>query len=72
MKSQNKNHDPRYAEALEAAEQCQRLTMDLIELEFLDSPKWDYLRPRLLRIFGDRGLRSRLHAIFESEDLERS
>ena len=38
-------------------------TIDTIEQEMSGSPKWPYVRNRLLKIFGDRGLEEKVLSI---------
>ena len=37
--------------------------LDLVEQELIDSPKWPYMRNKLLKIFGDRGLEEKITSV---------
>ena len=41
-------------------EQVRSLILDDIELELGESPRWPYIRSRLLKYLGDRGLEGRI------------
>ena len=45
------------------------MTIDAVEQEMEKSPEWQqYIRPRLLKIFGDRGLEGKLIALIQGGD----
>lgn len=48
---------------LEALDFYRSLILDSVEQEFADSPRWPYLRSRLLRALGDRGLANQIREI---------
>lgn len=51
------------SEIEEAIDFYRGLILDLAEQEFLDSPKWPFIRGRLLKALGDRGLSGRVREI---------
>lgn len=55
------------SQTLEIVQLYQSLVMDMAqhELEDAPSPSWASLRPRLLKAFGDRGLKNRLQVLIE-------
>jgi hypothetical protein len=53
---------------LDAVRSCQSGVMDTFELELgEDTDKWKFIRSRLLRAFGDRGLSARIVEILDVE-----
>lgn len=42
------------------------LTLDLFEAQLGHTKEWPFIRSRLLKIFGDRGLKGRVEEIFDS------
>jgi hypothetical protein len=48
---------------LEAAADCRAKCIDATEQELSESPRWQPLRSRILKYFGDRGLEGRLREI---------
>ena len=50
-------------ELVEETRRCMARVMDDCELELGDSPRWIFLRSRLLRIFGERGLEGKIISI---------
>ncbi len=52
---------------LEVVDQYRSMIMDPIEQELGDNPNWMYIRSRLLKALGDRGLSGRITEILESE-----
>jgi hypothetical protein len=55
-------------ELLDEARHCMARVMDDCELELGDSPRWKFLRSRLLKIFGERGLQGRILEIMSSSE----
>lgn len=51
---------------LDAVNSCRAGVMDTIDLELGDSPNWKFIRARLLRCFGDRGLSGRISDILNA------
>ena len=49
-------------------EQVRGLLLDDIELELGDSPRWPYVRSRLLKYLGDRGLEGRIIEIIKQKN----
>jgi hypothetical protein len=45
------------------AQRCMARVLDDCELEMGDSPRWKFLRSRLLKIFGERGLEGKIDEI---------
>ena len=43
------------------------LAMDAVEQEVGDGPNWQFLRSRLLKVFGHRGIEGRILEILKSE-----
>jgi hypothetical protein len=52
-------------ELLEAIGLYRGFILDSVEQELSDSPRWTYLRSRLLKCFGDRGLEGRIKEIIQ-------
>jgi len=52
---------------LEVVDQYRSMILDPIEHELGQTPNWRYLRSRLLKALGDRGLVGRIREILESE-----
>lgn len=51
---------------LDAVDSCRAGIMDTIHLELCDAPNWKFIRARLLRCFGDRGLSGRITEILNT------
>ena len=50
-------------EVSEAIDFYRGIVLDICEQAFESDPSWKYLRSRILKAFGDRGLEGRLTAI---------
>jgi hypothetical protein len=49
---------------------CMARVMDDCELEMGESPRWKFLRSRLLKMFGDRGLEGKINQIICNSAVE--
>lgn len=56
-----------YKALLSEIDSCRSQILDLVELECGDSPRWNFLRSRLLRCLGDGGLQGKLLMALEAE-----
>lgn len=45
------------------------IILDLIEQELSEQKNWPYVRSRLLRALGEKGLEGRLHFILDPKDV---
>jgi len=52
---------------LEVVDQYRSMILDPVEQEVGDSPNWKFLRSRLLKALGDRGLSGRIVEILDDE-----
>ena len=52
---------------LDAVSSCRAGVLDTFELELGEHPNWKFIRARLLRAFGDRGLAGRIVEILNAE-----
>ena len=52
---------------LDVVDQYRSMILDPIEQEVGQSPNWSYLRSRLLKALGDRGLAGRIREVLNSE-----
>lgn len=52
---------------LEVIDQYRSMVIDPVEQELGCSSNWKYLRSRLLKAFGDRGLTGRIREVLDSE-----
>jgi len=52
---------------LDSVNSCRAGVMDTVDLELGDKPNWQFIRARLLRSFGDRGLSGRIREILNAE-----
>jgi hypothetical protein len=52
---------------IEVVDQYRSMIIDPIEQEIGSSPNWPYLRSRLLKALGDRGLVARIREVVSSE-----
>jgi hypothetical protein len=52
---------------LEVLDQYHSMILDPVEQEVGNSPHWHYLRARLLKALGDRGLKGRIQEVLNSE-----
>ena len=52
---------------LEVVDQYRSMILDPIQQELGNSPNWRFLRSRLLKALGDRGLVGRIREILDSE-----
>lgn len=52
---------------LEVVDQYRSMILDPVEQEIGDSPSWTYLRSRLLKALGDRGLAGRIREVLAEE-----
>ena len=52
---------------MDVIDQYRSMIMDPIEQELGESPNWKYLRSRLLKALGDRGLSGRVREILNTE-----
>ncbi|MBL7672139.1 MAG: hypothetical protein JNM39_16775 [Bdellovibrionaceae bacterium] len=48
---------------LTALDQCRALSLDCVEQELAESPRWKQVRSRLLKYWGSRGLESQIREI---------
>jgi len=53
-------------EVLESVAYFAGLTLDVFEAQMGHTKEWPFIRSRLLKIFGDRGLKGRVEEIFNS------
>ncbi len=53
---------------LAAVDQCRALSLDAIEQELCTSPRWRFLRSRLLKLWGHRGLESQIRNVILEQD----
>ena len=53
---------------LEVIDQYRSMIIDPIEQEMGDSPNWLYIRSRLLKALGDRGLSGRIREIVANHE----
>jgi len=56
---------------LDAISNCRSNVLDTFEVELSDSPNWRFVRLRLLKAFGDRGLEGRVKEAFNSSQSEK-
>lgn len=52
---------------LEVVDQYRSMILDPVEQEMGGSPSWKYLRGRLLKAFGERGIQGRIREVLDSE-----
>lgn len=52
---------------LEVIDHYRSMILDPVEQELGDSPSWKYLRSRLLKAMGDRGLAGRVREVLSAE-----
>ena len=52
---------------LEVAGFYRGMVLDACEQELADSPRWQFLRSRLLKIFGERGLQQKILEIMSGQ-----
>lgn len=45
------------------------LVLDSCEQELGDSPRWEFLRSRLLKLFGQRGMEQKVISIMTNEEV---
>ncbi len=57
--------DNKSREIFETVNFYRGLILDLIEQELSESKNWSYVRSRLLKALGDKGLEGRLRSILE-------
>jgi len=62
------NDTLKLSKILEVIDLYRGIVMDSVEQEFGDHPNWKYLRARLLKAFGDRGLTKRVQDIMNDEN----
>ena len=60
------NRENKSREIFETINFYRGLILDLIEQELSESKNWSYVRSRLLKALGDKGLEGRLRSILES------
>ncbi|OGQ04173.1 MAG: hypothetical protein A2W61_07985 [Deltaproteobacteria bacterium RIFCSPLOWO2_01_44_7] len=65
---ENSSVNFKWQQIQEAIHLCRSFVLDSIELEVGDKPNWKYLRSRLLRAFGDRGLENRIQQILTEQE----
>ncbi|TVQ79815.1 MAG: hypothetical protein EA369_04010 [Bradymonadales bacterium] len=68
MLFQNPEHLQKYL--LDAVSTCRANILDTFEVELSESPNWRFVRLRLLKAFGDRGLEGRVKQVFNQEQLD--
>ncbi len=56
-----------YDEVTKAIRDCRRSVLEATEQELSESPRWNALRTRLLKYFGDRGMQGRVNELFATE-----
>lgn len=59
-------------EILEAIDSYRGIILDTVEQEVGLSPRWQFVRFRLLNALGNRGLRNRVHEIITGEPIRLS
>lgn len=59
------NSENKSREIFETINFCRGLILDLIEQEISEQKNWPYVRSRLLKALGDKGLEGRLRSILE-------
>jgi hypothetical protein len=64
---ENINKEKLEKRILDVVDQYRSLVIDPIEQEVGDSPNWKYIRSRLLKALGDRGLAGRISEILNDE-----
>jgi hypothetical protein len=57
---------------LEAIDQYRSIILDPVQQELGDTPNWKFLRSRLLKALGDRGLAGRIRETLSDEFEEKS
>jgi hypothetical protein len=67
METTKLNHKRLERRLLEVIDQYRSMILDPVEQELGSSPNWRYLRSRLLKALGERGLSGRVIEILESE-----
>ena len=67
MNSINPNKKRLEERILDVIDQYRSMILDPIEQEVGKSPNWPYLRGRLLKALGDRGIVGRIKEILNSE-----
>lgn len=55
------------SQVLESISYFGGLTLDVFEAQMGHTKEWPFIRSRLLKIFGDRGLKGRVSEIFDSQ-----
>ena len=63
----NQKHEILERRLMEVVDQYRSMILDPIEQELGSSPNWKYLRSRLLKALGERGLAGRIVEILHSE-----
>ncbi len=56
-----------YDDITKTIQDCRRSVLEATEQELSESPRWNALRTRLLKYFGDRGLQGRIDELFAAE-----
>lgn len=54
-------------EILEVVDLYRGIILDTVEQELGDSPKWKFIRSRVLNCFGDRGLSEKIKNIIDEK-----
>lgn len=61
------NKDELQRKLMDVVDQYRSMILDPVEQEMGDSPNWKYIRSRLLKALGDRGLGGRIYEVINTQ-----